>query len=164
MTFPAYEGEGDTVFWDGSRFRNQFGQFVSTLDGINTLVASTAEGNVVWYDQRGNEVPDPAELLYKTMTFDYGTVVRTWIPVTSEAYDNKSDPGSYYVTLALYRDDDGNLRTVTVYNKVGERIKFEDEQRKIAGAIAEAEGIAVGAEGSDTVLERSVRLIHYMAK
>ncbi len=163
MTFPAFGDEQPTIFWDGTRFRNQFGQFVSTLDGINTLSVSTAEGTIQWIDQRGNEVPDPAELLYKTMTFDYGTVVRTWQPVTSEAYDNKSPGGSYYVTLALYRDDDGNLRTVTVYNKVGERIKFEDEQRKIAAAIAEAEGIAVGAEGSDTVLERSVRLLHYMA-
>lgn len=165
--FPALENEGRQIYWDdkSGRFRDLWTkQYVSHLEGVQSLQVSTAEGEVSFYDRFGNLAPDPAELIYKTNTFTYGQITREWNPTLADVYSRKAPSDGYYVTMALYRDDEGNLKIVNVYNKVGTRLNFDDEQRRIAAAIAKAEGIGVGEEGSDVVLERAVRLFHYLSQ
>lgn len=165
--FPSFEDEPRQVYWDSKvkRFRDVWSkQYVSNLEGVQSLSVSTAEGQVSFYDRFGNATPDPAELIYKANKFTYGEITREWSPTLADVYSRKAPSNGYYVTMALYRDDDGNLKIVNVYNKIGARLNFDDEQRRVAAAIAKAEGIGVGEEGSDVVLERAVRLFHYLSE
>lgn len=165
--FPASEDEARQVYWDDDahKFRDVWsGRFVSYLEGVQSLTVSTAEGEVSFQDMYGNAVPDPAELIYRTNTFTYGQITREWNPTLADVYSRKAPSDGYYVTMALYRDDDGNLKIVNVYNKIGAKLNFDDEQRRIAAAIAKAENIGVGEEGSDQVLTRAIRLFHYLAQ
>ncbi len=169
MTFPGLPTETGTlsVQWNANsqRFVNtETGRFVSNLQAIQFLNAREINGTIRFTDSTGRFVPDPASLVYGTRTFNYGEITRTWSPVSFDAYERPAPQSGYYVTIALYRDDFGNLKTATVYNRIGEVLDEDAEKRRIAGAIAKAEGIPLGGEGTDTVVKRAIRLLHWVAQ
>lgn len=156
-----------SVTWDSSvgRFRdNVRGGFVSNLTGILTLTQGVENGEVVYRDLAGHLAPDPVDLNYPGYNLNFVNVNRIANPTEQDVYSQPAAPNSYYTTTAIYTDNEGNLRTVTINSAVGKTVNFDLEQRVIAKQIADDLGIPLGQEGSAGILQRSLKLLHYQAE
>lgn len=165
--FPSTEQpiEG-LVYWSSSagRFYQQGRSgALSNAEGIQSLTLRDVNGTLRYVDQLGHFAPDPASLNYPGQPNSFVNIQRDLTAVGASAYEQRAPVDSYYVTSAIYTADDGTVRMTTIYSAGGRPINFEDEQRRLAGAIAHDLGIPMGAEGSKQVLQRATNLLHYVA-
>jgi hypothetical protein len=154
------------VYWSSSagRFYQQGRSgALSNAEGIQYLTLRQVGDSLRYVDQLGHFAPDPANLNYPGQTNTFVNIQRTLTPVGASAYEQRAPTDSYYVTSAIYTADDGTVRMTTIYSAGGRPINFEDEQRRLAAAIANDLNIPMGAEGSSQVLQRATTLLHYTA-
>ncbi len=163
-TFPESEIR---VIWDADlqRFRDaDTGRFISKEEGVAGLTWQYTESGVRFRDSAGRFTPNPAKLVYGTDEFAYTNVTRKWVPVGDEAYNYPAEAGSYYVSLAIYRGRDGSLKSVFVPHVAGQEIDLDAERRRLAGAIAVEEKVAMGEMGSDRIIDEIVMVFHFQAE
>lgn len=165
MVIPAPTDER-YIIWDANtqRFRDlNTGRYVSNLEGVLSLRAEVWGDGIRFRDAAGHFAPDPAKLIYGGNVFKYGDIVRTWTSRGNEVYIEAPDPNAYYTSVVLYMDDNGNMRYVTTYHKIGMVLDPEDERRRIAASIAAQEGYDMGEKGSDSIIEMVLRILHFEA-
>lgn len=154
------------IYWNSNaqRFYQQGRQgALSNIEGVQALTVRQVGNTVRYVDQLGRFAPDPASLNYPNQVNSFVNIQRDLTAVGGTAYEQRAPVDSYYVTSAIYTADDGTVRMTTIYSAGGRPINFEDEQRRLAGAIAHDLGIPMGAEGSKQVLQRATNLLHYVA-
>lgn len=161
------EPSAPRILWNASaqRFYNaDTNRFVSNLEGIQTLRLGRPFGREGYIDMAGHAAPNPANLSYAGFNIDFANSSRRLSPVGFDPYEQAPTKTGYFVTLATYTDDNGLLKLTVVYNKVGQAINFDDEQRRIAASIAKQLNIPMGAEGTKVILQRATRLLHFVAR
>lgn len=155
------------IIWSGSaqRFINtDTGKFVSNLEGVQTLRAGRPFGQPGFVDMAGHAAPSPINLTYPGYTNEFLNSTRKLTPVFEQAYEQVPPPSSYYVTLAFYTDENGVVKVTQVFNKVGEVVDFENEERRIAATIARELNVPQDAMGTKLLVQKATQLIHYIAK
>ncbi len=163
--FPIPEAPEPTqIYWDSrlNSFRNNVtGQFVSRLEGIQTLFLSRVEGESVLTDAFGTAVPPLSDLIPKRFDLPFINQLRQASFADFDVYGTRAPEGSYYLTMATYTDDKGQLRVTLVASKGGEAVNSEDERRRIAAAIAVDTGLAMGAKGTDKIVSQVRSIWHF---
>lgn len=170
MTFPGlydFEDQPSTIAWNATAHRFydvNTGGFVSNLTGLEHLHAGRPFGRAGYVDDLGRAVPSINQLVPQYIDLQFVNQLRRASAATGDVYNNRAPTGSYYLSMGLYTDDDGNARILLVPSKGGSAINLDDEQRRMARVIASELGIPEGAEGTKVIIERITQIYHFVVK
>lgn len=167
MTFPfpiPEAPEPTSIYWDtdSNAFRDrQGGRFVSRLEGIQTLFLERSGDESILVDAYGTPVPPLAQLIPKSFDLPFIGQLRNAQFTDADVYSERAPENAYYLTMGTYSDDDGRLRVTIVASKGGSAVNEQDERRRLAAAIATDTGLAMGAKGTDKIVNQVRTLWHF---
>lgn len=135
------------IFW--SPAAQQFYQVgrvgaLSRLEGIESLTALPFPGGWIYYDQRGNPTPSPADLLPNGLLLKSGLGERTSTGIGNEVYSQTAGDNEFYRTWFTYRDAEGGIHLGFVNGGIGRSIDNEVERSREIVAAANELGLELG--------------------
>lgn len=165
---PTFESDNpNPIYWSATAqnfYQEGRSGVVPRLEAIQSLTLGVRFGRETYIDGLGRAVPSIDQLIPQRFSIDFLNTSRDLIQAFQEVYDVRAPLNAYYLTLATYEGEDGKVRIAVVPSKGNSSISPEDENRRLARAIADQEGIPLGDKGTDTIMESVGRVFHFIAQ